>query len=65
MKLKLLLGAAALVAVLFAAHRYLNSGPSPRGSLETTTPTASATSGAATTPLAEREKFRVGFLPVT
>jgi hypothetical protein len=65
MKLTPILGAVALLGVLYAAHRYLNSGPSSRGSLESTAPTASATSGASTAPVAEREKFRVGFLPVT
>ena len=62
MKLKLLLGAVAIVAVLYAANQFLNSGPASRGSLETS---ASVDPEAKTTPPAEREKFRVGFLPVT
>lgn len=62
MKLKLLLGAVAIVAVLYAANQLLNSGPASRGSLETS---ASVDPEAKTTPLLEREKFRVGFLPVT
>ncbi|MBM3986946.1 MAG: hypothetical protein FJ294_03195 [Planctomycetes bacterium] len=65
MKLKFLLGAVALVAALFAAHRYLNGEPSFRGAFEVTTPTASTTPGAAATPVEKRERFRVGFLPVT
>ncbi len=55
MKLKLVLVAAALIGGLYAANRYLNSGPSSRGSLE---PEASGKSEV-------REQFTVGFLPVT
>lgn len=62
MKLKLLLGAVAIVAVLYAANQFLNSGPASRGSLETS---ASVDPSAPKAPQAEREKFRVGFLPVT
>ncbi|MBM3991816.1 MAG: hypothetical protein FJ298_12510 [Planctomycetes bacterium] len=68
MKLKPLLGAVVLLGALFAAHRYLNHGPSSRGSLEVSPSndsTTKSTAGPSTTPVAEREQFRVGFLPVT
>jgi hypothetical protein len=55
MKLKLVLVAVALLGGLYAANRYLNSGPSSRGSLE------SEASGQREA----REQFTVGFLPVT
>lgn len=55
MKPKIILFALLAFAALAAAHRYLNSGSSSRGSLEPD----------ATAEVEEREKFRVGFLPVT
>jgi hypothetical protein len=55
MKLKLLLSTFAALAALHVAHRWLNGGNLARGSLESVE--SSDRDG--------REKFQVGFLPVT
>ncbi|MCY2959421.1 MAG: hypothetical protein NTY35_04585 [Planctomycetota bacterium] len=56
MKLKLVLGAAAVIAALYVANRYLNQTPRYMPSSPST----------GTPPGGEvREKFVVGFLPVT
>ncbi len=55
MKLKVLLIALGAFTVLHFANRYLNGGNAGRGSLETTESNDDD----------EREKFMVGFLPVT
>ena len=56
MKLRLVLGAIAIVAALFLVNRYLNQTPRY---MESSPSTAAPASGEV------REKFVVGFLPVT